>query len=178
MESKRQQEEWSQTFIDGISVSTFGRVRRDRDGKILKPQLNIKWGYNYIDLRNYNNKSIRLARLIALTFIPNPENKPQVDHINGIKTDDRVENLRWCTRKENMQNENTKLKMRSRGYVEHPNARIPILQYTKDGEFVKEWDSATTFSKTIGKDANSNIIKCIKGKQKIAYGYKWKYKND
>lgn len=55
----------------------------------------------------------------------------------------------------------------------------PILQFTKDGIFIKEWESATIFGEYIGKGSSvvSNIIACIKGKQKTAYGYKWKYKN-
>ena len=170
---------WKQTFIDGISVSSLGRVKRDRDGYIIKPRTNKTNGYNYVDLRwHKNGKMIKVSRLVALTFIPNPNNKSDVDHINTIRTDDTLNNLRWATRSENMNNEITKLRILSRPFQSRPNRRVPILQYSKDGQFIREWDSATSFSKHIGKDVSGNIIACIKGKQPTAYGYKWKYKYD
>ena len=62
---------WKQTFIDGISVSSLGRVKRDRDGYIIKPSTNKTNGYNYVDLRwHKNGKMIKVSRLVALTFIP------------------------------------------------------------------------------------------------------------
>lgn len=168
---------WRQTHIEGISVSSLGRVRRDVNGRIFKNQVNKDTGYNYVDLRWYRGgKMSKVARLVAVAFIPNPENKSDVDHINTIRTDDRLENLRWCTRSENMQNEITKKKIKSRGFVECPARRRPILQYDKNGVFIQEWDSATTFGKSINKDVSGNIIACIKGRQKTAYGYIWRYK--
>lgn len=63
-----------------------------------------KYGYKAIFVKIGKNKLV--SRLIALTFIPNPENKPEVDHINRDSTDNRVQNLRWVTRKENVENSN------------------------------------------------------------------------
>ena len=70
--------------------------------KEMKPAKN-KYGYVQIGLcKNGKQKTVRVHRLLALAFIPNPENKTDVDHINGIKHDNRLENLRWVTHKENM----------------------------------------------------------------------------
>ena len=70
-------------------------------GRILKLYTN-KNGYVYINLRrDSKTKHARLHRLVAKAFIPNPQNKLEVNHINGIKTDNRIENLEWCTHEEN-----------------------------------------------------------------------------
>ena len=72
--------------------------------KILKPRIHKKCGYARVALcKNGKVKDFRMGRLIAMTFIPNPNNKEQVNHINGIKSDDRVCNLEWSTPKENSQ---------------------------------------------------------------------------
>ena len=81
-----------------------GRGYYIREERPLKLRLNTK-GYYYIDLsKNNKTKRFMVHRLVALMFISNPDNKPCVDHINTIRTDNRVENLRWVTKKENSNN--------------------------------------------------------------------------
>jgi predicted DNA-binding ArsR family transcriptional regulator len=80
-------------------VSNFGRVMGLKRNKILKPRINF--GYQIINLwKNNVCKTYRVNRLVAETFIPNPENKPEVNHLNG-KDDNRAISLEWCTSIEN-----------------------------------------------------------------------------
>ena len=96
----------------------------DENGNKKEPLPHPK-GYLQISL---NGRNYLVHRLVAQTFIPNPENKPQVDHINGVKTDCRVENLRWTTAHENNSNPNTSWK----------NSREPWNKDKECSEEVKE----------------------------------------
>ena len=81
-----------------------GRVWSKTSNKFLKQRSNTKGKYLYVNLYNPKRKTLKIHRLIALHFIPNPNNKPTVDHINRIRTDNRIENLRWATRQEQTDN--------------------------------------------------------------------------
>lgn len=100
---------------EGIyKISNFGNVKslerlkkskgnstRVVNERILKYNTNI-FGYKYVILcKESKNKCFLIHRLIGIAFIPNPENKPQINHINGIKTDNSISNLEWCTQQEN-----------------------------------------------------------------------------
>ena len=110
-------EEWRDIEgYEGIyQISNEGRVKslKYNKAKILKYGINRN-GYKYVVLSKDNTPKLKkVYRLVAEAFIPNIDNKPCIDHCNTIRTDDRVCNLRWCTYKENMNNEITKENCRS-----------------------------------------------------------------
>lgn len=90
-------EMWKDIFEGTHQVSNNGDIRR-KNGEMRKLQ-KYSNGYNFIA---YKEKHYSIHRLVAEAFIPNPENKAEVNHINGNKNDNRVENLEWCTRSENL----------------------------------------------------------------------------
>lgn len=118
--------------------------------------------------KNNKQKRYLVHRLVAEAFIPNPENKSQVNHINCIKNDNRVENLEWNTPKENTQHaikNNRKI----------INA-IKINQYNLEGKFIKQWNSMLEIAKEYN-TTKQNIWLCCNHKKnrKIAVGYRWEY---
>jgi hypothetical protein len=95
-------EEWKTVQgFDRYEVSNFGSVRVIASQKIRKHYISHD-GYCYMTLASDKKRSTKVHRLVAQAFLPNPENKPQVDHIDGNKQNNYVENLRWSTNSENM----------------------------------------------------------------------------
>lgn len=177
-------EEWRSVvgFEGYYEVSNYGRVRSlDRTtvykngrvhqtaGRVLSISLNGDGYRKTIFSVNGVHTTPRVCRLVAMAFIPNPDNLPQVNHKDENKLNDCVGNLEWCDSKYNM-NYGTAPQRRGE------KRRIPVDQFTLDGEFVRRWPCAAVAERETGA-CHSHITRCCKGKLRKTNGYVWRYAN-
>lgn len=170
-------------------VSNQGRVRSlDRSvihkdgqmfvkGRILKPgkYRNRYYNVNLWKKGKMTNKTVH--RLVAEAFIPNPDNKPCIDHINAVKTDNRIENLRWVTYSENRLNPITN-EIHKFSHGNHP-----VAQYSLDGELIAVYPSISEAARQTGFNMTTIRFCCNGGRYrkgkwvnyKQCRGYVWKY---
>ena len=154
-------------------VSNLGRIKSIKRNIFLKAHTNSK-GYLVVSLSKNNSLSTyRIHRLVAETFIPNLENKPQVNHINGIKSDNRIDNLEWCTNSENQKHAFKNGLQKSVVGNSNPNSK-EILQFSLSGQLIKKWDSLYDIYNTLG-ISRSSIWRCCTGKYKKSHNFIWKY---
>ena len=140
------------------------RIQKER---ILKPCAD-RGGYLRVGLCDgKKQKTFKVHRLVCEAFHENPDNKPQVNHINEIKTDNRASNLEWATARENS-NFGTRNERLGKAQSK------PVGQYTLDGDLVKVWPSVIEAQRQTG-FGNGNISLAANGKFKQAYGFIWRY---
>ena len=174
-------------FPNYYSVSSDGRIFSKRNKKCLQPKKS-RTGYLRVGLAcNGKIKMMAVHRLVALAFIPNPENKPTVNHINEIKTDNRVENLEWATNAE--QNIHGTRLARARVHTDYQARNIDYSvvaskhDYSrqdmcnrkstavyKDGELIGVFDTqkqAADFTNV----SKGQVSQCVSGQKKSCKGY-------
>lgn len=175
-------------FEDLYEVSDMGRVRSKPftktiyrngypirmpyGGRVLKPQPTrtgymVVWLYNgEAKLKGRNGKTFQVHRLVANAFVPNTRNLPEVNHLNEDKSDNRAENLEWCTHKENT-NYGTAQERRAE------KQSYKVDQFDLNGKYVGTHKSMCEASRNTGVPY-SNINYCVSGKFKQAGGYIWR----
>lgn len=187
-------EEWKDIKdYEGLyQVSSLGNVRSLYYNKerILADRFN-KTGYLSVILSKKGKyKSFKVHRLVAQAFIPNLDNKPQVNHIDGNKKNNNVNNLEWVTIKENINHswrtglrENEREGLRQRAYKTINKNKLwektkkVVIQMDLNGNFIREFNSLSEVSDYYGKKSLvSSISKCCHGEIETSYGYKWSFK--
>ncbi len=170
-------------------VSNWGKImilnyKNTGKSKLMKPSQE-KNGYLKIVLsKNRKRKTCRVHRLIAETFLENPENLPQVNHKDEDKTNNFVflnedgsvdkekSNLEWKTPKENS-NHGTRNERIAKANTNGKKSK-KVLQFTLDGKFIREWPSIMECERN--GFYRSAVCRCCNGKQKTSYGFLWMYK--
>lgn len=174
--------------IDGYEgiyqVSNMGRVKsfdmevkyptgtvRIQKGRILRPGSNM--GYPRVNLcKNSISTPKLIHRLVAIAFIPNPANMPEVNHIDGIKANANVNNLEWVTGSGNMKHAH---KTGLNSFKVQSDTRKAIIMLDKDGKELRKFDSVKDALLFIGKDPHDGSIGQSIKYGRNAHGYKWRW---
>ncbi len=175
-------------------VSSLGNVKSLKSWsrgkwwiKILTP-LRSK-GYLTIKIsQNNKSKKYLIHRLVCITFLSNVENKKEVNHINWIKDDNRLENLEWCTRSENIKHNYKELWFISAFHINNPKPSLwkfwkdnilskRVNQYDLDWHFIKTWECMSDIRRELWFNI-SKISSCCNWKQKSSKWFKWNFNNN
>ena len=165
-------------IITGVQKQPVDGIRK---GRILNPSENPKGYFDVTLHKDKKPKRVRVHRLVAQAFIPNPENKPYIDHINTIRTDNRVQNLRWATQKENCNNKLTRKHISEakigKKYSEERKMNMrensPLKMRVMCVETGIIYKSAMEAGRQTG-IPQGNISSACRGERGKAGGYRWK----
>ena len=174
------EEEWRDIAgYEGLyMVSNLGRVKslnynRTGQERTLKVAKN-RYGYLYVNLSNGGiSKNYTIHRLVAVTFLPNPENYNEINHKDENKENNCVQNLEWCSRKFNC-NFGTRNKRASEKKRNDPKRSKPVLAISKESGLIIEYPSIMEAERVTGVSCG-HIVLCCKGNRKSAGGYIWQY---
>ena len=157
-------------------VSNQGRVKSLKYGKerILKPRKNA-CGYLHVGLhKDGHEKTVKIHRLVAEAFIPNPNNLETVNHKDEVKTNNVADNLEWMSQKDN-NNYGSRTIRAAKANINHPSFSKKVQMFDKKtGELLATFPSTMEAERVTGID-HSHIPTCCKGKYKSAGGYIWRY---
>lgn len=152
---------------DGKIYSLF------RKGRLISPFI-TKDGYERVVLQVKGvRKHFFVHRLVAMAFIPNPNNLPYINHKDEVKNNNRVENLEWCTKLYNNNYGSVKEKYKT-SHINHKELSTPVL-CLKDGVVIGEYPSLSEAERQTG-ISEPNILKCCQNKRHTAGGFGWSYK--
>lgn len=177
-------------YEGSYQVSNLGRVKslermvfNPLHGQIKIKETILKFGhdgFNYcqVGLQTNGRKNFKIHRLVAIAFIPNPENKREINHIDGNKDNNCIDNLEWVSSSENQIHAyKNNLRKPSRALLGRTGSECKtskqICQFDLNGNFIQEFGSTREAERFIGM---RNIYACATGKRKTLGGYKWKYK--
>ena len=165
-------------------ASNLGNIKSLYSNKILKYEIS-KNGYCQVMLcKDKKRRLLYVHRLVAITYLDNYSENLQVNHKNGIKIDNKIDNLEMVTSKENIQHSfKNKLQVIKKGkenhlynrYGKYANKSKPVYQYDLNGNFIKKWDCQKDIQRELGFDER-NISACATGKVKTSFGFIWKHK--
>lgn len=160
---------WKQYLDTHYSISNDGQVRNDKTNKILSQS--TQQDYKHVTL-NIDGKAKRMKvhRLVAQTFLENPENKPYVNHKDGNRSNNDVSNLEWVT-----PSENTKHAVKTGLFIS--GVAKPVNQYSLDGMLMMTFPSSAEASRQTG-TSQEKITMCCKRQRETANDYQWRYVND
>lgn len=162
-------------FEGRYMASNLGRVksmkyRHHNKEEILKQESNHNYKRVCLFTKDGRRHHFRVHRLVATTFLPNPNNYNEINHKDENPSNNCVDNLEWCEHTYNI-NYGTRTQKARLGIIKS------IKQYDKNNNFIKKYNSITEIEKEFNFN-RSNIIACAKGRISTAYGFKWKYADD
>lgn len=173
-------------YENEYQINQFGEIRTLKNSPklkkydVLKPQISKRNGYVYQMLyKNGKEKLLRVHRLVAMAFLPNPNNLPQVNHKDGNKQNNSVDNLEWCEQSDNMKHAyknglQTPSENQRKAIINTNKLKQKKVCQIKDGEVINTFSGISEASRQT-KISISCISRCCNLKRKSTNGYEWRF---